>query len=416
MEQATLYLNIWRTPYLCHYETISYEGEVFIMKKLVLLLTLLIVGMLNFNYADAKDGVKTIGKFRYEYVEVEDGIWIAKITPKSDKGISTLKIPAKLDGKKVVELGGYNDEPLGEDDTNIFGVTYAEEGPIKLIPKRTDERVEKIKKICIPSTVKRISKHCFSKISDGKIINIPKNVSKNVEWLTEIRWKKLTISPKNKTYKVRRGCLLSKDGKTIRGFVQKRKKVTIPKTVRTIATVCVSYHGVSTIIIPKSVTKIEGDGFTISSKVTIKVAKGNKKYAAKHGCLYNKKTGRLVTACAPDGVFRIPEGVTYATSYYVENGVRIDDMGIHRVGGVASKMIVPKSMKKIESLLDFSAADEFTCVMKGKIPPKLIGTVSNNVKKLTVYVPKGAKSAYEKAWEKEFKYYSSLIVTYIEQE
>ncbi len=391
------------------------------MKKILLLLTLFFLGLMNVDQAQAYTDSVVQGKFEFEYEYTNGGIWITKITPLSDDGISTLKIPAKIKGKKVVKLGRkelmtaeWQDNGYGE---NVFGVRLApDDADTSFWPMDIYERTKKIKKIRIPETVKEITGMCFINFQDGKSINIPKGVVKNVVGLAYYKWEKITISNKNKKYKKVNGCLLSKDGKVLYAFLEERDKVVVPKTVRTMENVPLTRTKISTIVLPKGLRKIKDDGIAISSKVTIKVAKGNKKYAAKYGCLYNKKTGRLVAACAPDGVFRIPEGVTYATGYYVENGVKVDDTGIHRVGGVASKMIVPKSMKKIDALLDFSSADEFTCVMRGKIPPKLTCIVKNSVKNLTVYVPKGAKAAYEKAWGKKFKEYSSLTVTFIEQE
>ncbi len=391
------------------------------MKKIVLLVMLFLLGMMNVNQVKAYTDSVVQGKFEFEYEYTDGGIWITKITPLADAGISVLKIPAKIEGIKVVKLGRkelmtaeWQDNGYGE---NVFGVRLApDDADTPFWPMDIYERTKKIKKIRIPETVKEITGMCFINFQDGKTINIPKGVVKNVVGLAYYKWKKITISPKNKKYKKVNGCLISKNGKILHAFLEEKHKVVVPKTVKTMENVPLTRTKISTIVLPKGLRKIEGEGLAISSKVTIKVAKGNKKYAAKHGCLYNKKTGRLVAACAPDGVLRIPKGVTYATGYYVENGVKVDDTGIHRVGGVASKMIVPNSMKKIDALLDFSSADEFTCVMKGKTPPKLTCTTKNSVNKLTVYVPKGAKAAYEKAWGKKLKDISSLTVTYIEQE
>ncbi len=376
------------------------------MKRLLLLLALLLVGMLNVNQAEAGKIVK--GNFQYKYESTKGGIWITKITPRSDKGIATLKIPTKINGKKVVKLGGPKDTMNSDwqdygDGENIFGVNFApDDCNYDYTPMVIYERTKKIKKIQIPSTVEKITWNCFSIIQDGKIINIPKGVKKNISNFSEYRWKKFTISPKNKTYKEIAGCLLSKDGKILYGFVESRKKVVIPKTVKTIKRFRANYDGVSTIVIPKGVTRIEDEGLRIRNNVTIKVAKGNEKYAVKNGCLYNKKTGRLVAGSAKNGVLKIPKEVTTAVFYY----------GF--LGPSPNKVIVPSEVKEIADLLDITYEKNLICVMKGKKPPKLVDSQIGNVKSLTVYVPKGCKDVYEEEWGKHF--YSSLTVTYIEQE
>lgn len=121
-----------------------------------------------------------------------------------------------------------------------------------------------------------------------------------------------------------------------------------------------------------------------------------------------------MTVSAQDGVLRIPEGVEYATSYYAERGIRVDDTGIHEFRGVADTMIVPKSVKRIESILEFSGTENFTCIMKGNIPPKITQLTTSYLKSLTVYVPIEAKELYERAWEKTLKKCVSLNVSYIE--
>ncbi len=388
------------------------------MRRILLVLMMIFLGTLNIHEAQAETDSVIRGNYEFEYESTKGGVWITKVTPLSNKGIATLKIPAKIKGKKVVKFGTkvlknaeWQDNGYSE---NVFGVGDApDDVDYPCEPMDIYERTKKIKKIQIPETVKTITRRSFHYFHDGASINIPKGVRKDVEYFAYYKWKKIIISSKNKKYKKGNGCLLSKDGKTLYGFVEKKDKIVVPKTVKKMVTrISLAYDGVSTIVLPKGLREIEREGLKISSKVTIKVAKGNKKYAAKHGCLYNKKTGRLVTACAPDGVFRIPEGVTYVTGYYVDDGVIVDDAGFQRVGGVANKMIVPESVKQLENLLKFSTTKNFTCVMQGKTPPELINPGVFGVENVTIYVPKGCKSAYEQAWKME----KDVTVTYIEQE
>ncbi len=374
------------------------------MKRLLLLLVFLMVGMLNVNYTEAAKITK--GNYQYKYESTKGGIWITKITPLSDEGISTLKIPKKIKGKSVVKLGASKDTMDSNwddnwDVENIFGVKFAPDDiDYTYMPMEVYERTAKIQNIKIPSTVKEITRNCFTMIQNGKTINVPKCVVENLDIFTHYRWEKLTMSSKNKKFKKIRGCLLSKDGKVLYGFVEKRNKVVIPKTVKTIKTMGIYYHDVSTIVIPKSVTKIENEEMHIGSDSVVKVANGNKKYAAKNGTLYVKKTKKIVAMAVLDGVLEVLDGATYLTA------------GYRFAKPCANKLIIPASVRKIENLMDFSTKSELICVMKGKTPPKLSYPGINGVEKLTVYVPKGCKDTYEQAWE----FSSYITVTYIEQE
>ena len=275
-------------------------------------------GLSNFNPAKAKEKSCVREGFLYEYNVQKKGTWITKITPLSSKGISTLKIPKKLSGREVVKLGStgaiffIGDINTKEPNTNIFGVEDSSDGDGTLVPEDVQKLVKKIKRIQIPSTVNSIALNCFSDVPDGKTINIPKGIVRGLDeegyGFTKIKWKKITVSSQNKKYKVSNGCLLSRNGKKLYGFVQRKKKINIPEGVKTIANGG-DYNGTSTIVIPKSVTKIKENAMTTKEPVTIKVSLKNKHYAVNNGSLYSKKTGRLVAAYIKDGVLDIPKVV-----------------------------------------------------------------------------------------------------------
>ena len=370
--------------------------------------------MLGYTRAEAKVyyqvGTYKAGKFQYDYKVLEKGIWITKITPLSGKGIATLKIPSKIAGKKVVKLGadgdlvGNIDSP--DRDTNLFGVTnYDEELWIVLSPKKINDRVKKIKTIKIPSTVKILTQNCFRNLQDGKNINIPAGVTKNVIGpFTYIKWNKITVSDKSKEYKVSNGCLLSRDGKKLYGFVKKKKKIVIPSTVKRIVYGAGDFNGCSTIIIPKSVNKIDKKAISTDQPVKVKIAKGNKRYAVKYGSVYSKVSGRLALGYVNNGVLKIPEKVT-----------RIDHHGL--LGENPEKIIIPASVKKIGDLFLLSEAERVTYVIKCKTPPKLMypvitgGYICGGVgQTYTIYVPKNCKDKYMKQW----KFSPDLDVTLVE--
>nr|MBP3598932.1 leucine-rich repeat protein [Eubacterium sp.] len=381
------------------------------MKKMLFILMMVAIGGIQVSHVEAKTktvyerATTTIGKFQYDYHVGADGIVINKITPLSDDGISTLKIPKKINGRKVVKLGASraimkkNEKRV----TNFLGCFLLENGSeTTTAPKDVYERVKKIKKIEIPSTVKKITYDCFSHIPDGISINIPKGVNENVEGLLwKANWKKITISSKHKKYKVVQGCFLSKNGKIFYGFAERRKKFVIPKTVKTIVSLPRIYEGAFKIFIPQSVTKIKTEGLSIGADMTIKVAKGSKKFAVENGCLYNKKTGHLIaTYVSKDGVLRIPEGVTYVTNF---------------PSYTAKTIVLPASVKQVEIRINYSDAGELVCVAEGRIPFNLSGDSISPFVKLTLCVPVGCKEAYERELKEEISAHPDQI-TIIEQE
>ena len=372
------------------------------MKKVVVVCAVLFAAILGSTHVEAKGSQKGFysgntyqkGQFRFTYMAEEKGIWITKITPLSGKGISTLKIPSRLNGSKVVKLGAAGDDFSSENgddydrDTNLFGVEYTEEDNIE--PQTINNRVKKIKTIKIPSTVKKISYNCFKNIQDGKKINVPAGITKNVILtFTRVKWSKVTISPKNKKYKVANGCLLSKNGKLLYGFAEKKKKIIIPSTVNRIVDDRGKYEGCSVIVIPKSVKKIDKHACSTTEPVRVKVAKGNRRYAVKNGSVYSKVSGRLVLGYVKNGILDVPEKVT-----------RIDGHGTLGYGHI-EKVILHKGIKKIKGFYDMSVLGEgnLACVLYCRKPPKLVEPYS--FIGLRVYVPKNCKSRYlkKKQWK-----------------
>lgn len=368
------------------------------MKKFLLLFTLFFFGLLNFNLAGAKEKSCVREGFLYEYNVQKKGTWITKITPLSSKGISTLKIPKKLGGREVVKLGStgaiffIGDINTKEPNPNIFGVEDSSDGDGTLVPENVQKRVKIIKKIQIPSTVDSIALNCFSDVPDGKIINIPKGIVRGLDeegyGFTKIKWKKITVSSQNTKYKISSGCLLSKNGKKLYGFVQRKKKINIPEGVKTIANGG-DYNGTSTIVIPKSVTKIKENAMTTKEPVTIKVSLKNKRYAVNNGSLYSKKTGRLVAAYIKDGVLDIPGAVK-----------TVNHTGVLGLDVRIKKVIVPSSVTGVAFPYVFLEQQPLIYEFKGITPPEMLALPGCcGFEKSKIYVPKNCRETYLKKWK-----------------
>ena len=378
------------------------------MKKIIYAaMFFLAITMMCGNAEKAEAKSYKAGKFKYQYKNTKKGVWITKITLLSSKGISKLDIPAKIKGKKVVKLGDTKDNYHTSDEArDLFGIMMCDPqgiGDFTISNPKLHKKIAKIKKIKLPSSIMSITPSCFYYVQDGKEINIPKGVKKEVvNQFTRVKWKKVKISSKNKTYKVKNGCLLSKNGKVMYGLVYKKKRVVVPKTVTAIETDGtrdtahsetvhgLAFLGCETLVLPKSVKNVCIFSY---SMMKVEVDSGSQYFASKDGSLYDKKDGRLVWLYQTDGIFDIPDGIREIPEPI-------------RTYGWAKKIIIPASVKKVANIVQYCYVKDPVIVCKGKEPPTLSKEQTNSavslrdeVINITVYVPKGCKDAYEKTWQ-----------------
>ena len=275
------------------------------MKKILYVtMFFLTLTMMFANAEKAEAKCYKSGAFSYQYKIEKGSVWITKIEIISNKGVTTLKIPSHINGKEVTAIGSSKEDFKDGDEhkMNIFGVFVNPDiESYELIPSEVHKKVGKIKKIILPSTLKKISKNCFINVQDGKTINIPKNVTWNViTQFTRVKWRKLEISPKNSKYKIKNGCLLSKNGKSVYGIVQKKIKICIPNSVKIIdvgilkdGTADGDYNGADTIVIPKSVNQIGFSVLDTKKPVIIKIDKNNSdNYDGFHFILHDRNGKR----------------------------------------------------------------------------------------------------------------------------
>lgn len=348
-----------------------------------------VLAVLN-SHKQAKAKKKVIGNFKYTYsIYDTDKVWITNITPLSGKSISTLRIPAKIGGKNVNRLGmGSKDDPDGSYvSINIFGYCRSEnDGSFTL--KKIAKRVKKINKIIVPKTVTELTVNCFLHVQNGKVMHIPAGTIQNVERLCEVKWKRLIISPYNKKYKVKNGVLISKNGKKMYGTVISMKKLVIPDGVKKFEeSFGFGDKKLTDVYIPTSLDKIGYMAFSISRPVKFHVSKTNQHYVEANGCVYSKKTGRLVVAYVPNSNLVIPKQVTYLneTSFAAKNVKQIE---------------IPSSVKKIGSY--WCKYEGVRFVFKGKTPPDFCEDFTYGTCVLAS-VPKGCKKTYQKAIGAAFK-------------
>lgn len=348
---------------------------------------------------------KTIGSFEYEYKVQGGGTWITKITPKSDKDISVLKIPSRLGGRRVVKLGGEGDKFRIDDAPekeyeNLFGEDYSEESTRDntiISPENVYDLVGKIQEIRLPESLKWISLSAFRYVQDGKTINIPGKVKTKLEntSLTDVKWRKVSLSARNREYKVANGCLCSKDGKTLYGIIEAHKTITIPEGIETISQRG-DYSGPDVIKIPASVTEIEKDStcyvLNTTNPVKIQISENNKRFAVKDGSVYDKIAEKLIAGDIKNGVLKIPDTVR-----------TVEYPGFLGNNETLQKVIVAESVTAINYFDRDANYGNFdlTLVFEGRVPPKIEDWYLLCDSK--VYIPKGCEEIYRKEWEEELR-------------
>lgn len=359
--------------------------------RILILVLLCIIGISVGNNRHIFAKSKKIGSFQFIYkIDANSKVRIQKVKICNAKRITKLVIPSKLDGKPVYKLCSEQEEPVGAD--NLFGI-YVDDENSNFVPQKIIKQTAKIKKIVLPDTIVDISEYCFMGLQDGKSINIPKGLRKNVEYICkDVKWKKFKVSGKNKKYKVQNGVLLSKNGKTMYTTVRPLKKLSIPKSVTKIENLygscCYSKDTVE-IYIPKTLTQDDiGCLFASNHYVKFNISPKNKKYGIANGCIYNKKNKHLVVGVTKNDTFVVPKEIKYLNR-------------VHFAAKRVKKMVIPASVKEVANV---NATGEYHvkeyCFLSKKPPVLSRFEMSSQ----TFCVPKGTKQTYKKAMEKFKKY------------
>ena len=350
----------------------------------LLLLIMAGVSFRNSNRISAKE--KKIGSFRYTYkVDANNKVWLQKVEICKSKNISTLVIPSKLEGKPVYKLGSKHDKVTGyqPEADNLFGM-YVNEENSKLEPRKIIRQVAKIKKIVLPNSVEEITYSCFYGLQNGKSINIPKGVQENVEWICrEVKWNKFKVSGKNRSYKVKNGVLLSKDGKVMYTTVGPLKKMIIPASVKSIESIgCCYSNNTVEVHIPKTVTQdYLGSVMQSNHYVKFRISSKNKKYGIANGSIYNKKNKQLVVGVTNSDTFIVPQPIE-CLKYIAFAAKNV------------KKIVIPAFVKEVANANGTGEYQVDSYQFLSKKPPVLNRF---EMAKFTFYVPKRSKSSYRKA-------------------
>ena len=186
--------------------------------------------------------------------------------------------------------------------------------------------------------------------------------------------------------------------------------VTIGNSVTSVGSEAFSFcTGLTEITIPDSVTSIGSSAFWACTGLTeIKVSADNQNYMDIDGVLFNKAATTLITyPPGRQGSYTIPYSVTYInsqafslcrglTEITIPNSVTsIGNSAFSYCTGL-TEITIPDSVTHIGSWA-FSYCDGLTSmVFKSQTPPEFVFDIFRNVpSSMTVYVPIGARAAYQ---------------------
>ena len=152
------------------------------MKKILLFMTMLLCSLVVFS-GNAKAAEKKSGKYRYEVLDKKKKT--AAITHVSDAG-ATVKIPKKIKGYTVVQIGTMKD--------NSYGLLMYS-GKVKRI--FSDEDAKKVKQIKLPETIRAIGMQALKGCKNLKKIKYPKELRYiGAEAMSKCRNIKTIVLPK----------------------------------------------------------------------------------------------------------------------------------------------------------------------------------------------------------------------------
>ena len=346
------------------------------MKKyIVCLIFVLLLGIFLPGKVWAKTAEDT-SPFEYEIVdEGENTCRITEIRITKDEGISKLEIPDTINGKTVVSIGpglltGNNEDPLMQNVFGLYEWVVGDESYKNWDCKSKEQknRAMKIEEVVLPDTITYIKEYCFATLKKLKTvrlskaltsvgryafmatprlqkINIPANVKDGLTRMKEagFSWKHFTISNEHPYYKVIKGLLLSKDGKTVYATVSSKKNIRIPDSIQTIAESAFYNVSLKSVYLGSGIREIQAHGLATSTKCKITISKKNRYLARSGMCIYHKKKRNLLVG--------IPKTVKIKKKkrYILKIPKKVKQLGktISIVGNKRIKKIYfPKGMKK----------------------------------------------------------------------
>lgn len=353
-------------------------------KQLILTFSLIICCLIISDSIEAKAGQKN-SPFEYETKSLGNGTCrITEIRIKKDKGISVLKVPSTINGETVVSIGPGMIDEKNEDAVlqNVFLLsTYVDGGdPYKSLkywqyklrywyykPSQDKQKIRamKIKKIILPDCITEIKEDCFAMLKSLKRIKLPKNLTtigdnafagtpklKTIHVPADVKdgvvregglaatgfpWKSFTISSKNPYYKVKKGCILSKNGKLLYAPAQ-TKDIRIPDSVTTIEQGAFYNLTIKSLYLGAGVRKIKINALSTKNSCHITLSPSNPYLAKTDQCIYYKKNKEIIAGIPKKRVLKISNKIRVIGS---------DGFSIVGIKPSLRKLYISKRVKKL---------------------------------------------------------------------
>lgn len=363
-----------------------------------------------------------------EYTVSQDGVtyhaylsqdrsqsWIYKADV--TKNCKQVKFPSSVDGTPVTRIGhSYSLNKGDEFNCNVFGgwVEYAHgvdgyKDTFKNIEKvvipskvtqledTTFAGLRNLKKVILSDAVTVIPGEAFYGCKSLSSITLPKSLTtiEHTAFADCNALKKVTLSSECRTMKVKNGCLLSKNGRTLWWVAPGLKKVTVPDTVRVIKEYAAANKVVTKVILGKKVSDIRMFAFQSRKLKDIQIKKGNKTIAKKGQCIYNKKNGTLLVGIAKNKKLKICSKVK-----------KLDEKVLSLAGiRYLVRLDIPSSVKALNGRWteNIEVSSSGKIFFHGAEPPRVMGAVDESICYvpifLKVYVPKKSLKKY-KRWYK----------------
>lgn len=166
---------------------------------------------------------KKTGAFYYYYKGLDSSTCqITKINVLDTSKAKVMKVPDTIDGKscKNGSIRRYRDILLWPQ----YFWNVSSRGRGRLLASQSSKIYQVSKRYHLPKYLKKITKNCFSFLPQLEKISVPAALSKTAEYLCDTKWKNFQVSSGNKSYKVSKGFLLSKSGKTVYGPACKKNE------------------------------------------------------------------------------------------------------------------------------------------------------------------------------------------------
>ena len=260
--------------------------------------------------------------------------------------------------------------------------------------------------ITIPESVTEIGEYAFYADNALTSIDIPASVEKlgTATFAMCASLDQIEVATENPNYRSIDGVLYNKDATILIQLPSARSgNYEIPDGITKTEVYSLAECRITSCSIPASCTNINSSTFAYCTELKeITVAADNSSYCSDGGLMFSKdKTRLLQYPGGRTGTFTIPAGVTALGDQLFR-------------GSLVNTVIIPSEVVCIGASA-FRACESLKSIIDLRATPQTIGanTLTDLTASPVVYVPKGSKEAYEKAWTmvSDFREADGIVAT-----